>query len=145
MKVAMKAKDTARLSVLRSVIASTLNASKTASPIKTDAQLVALLRKQARSSRDVITEFRQAGREDLVEKEEAQVRVLEGYVEDSGIETVAEAELRNIVQAVKAELAAEGIADKAAVGEAMKRLLSPGGPLDGKYVEKADISRILKE
>lgn len=145
LKTAMKAKDTARLTVLRSVISATLNASKTASPILTDAQLVALLRKQARSSQEAAAEFRDAGRQDLVEKEEAQVRVLEEYANGSGIEAVGEAELRSIVAAVKTELAAEGITGKAAVGEAMKRLLAVGGPLDGKDVEKMDVVRVVKE
>ncbi|KAK1766743.1 Yqey-like protein-domain-containing protein [Phialemonium atrogriseum] len=145
LKTAMKAKDAARLTVLRSVIAATLNASKTASPIRTNAQLVALLRKQARSSQEAADEFRDAGREDLVEKEEAQLRVLREYADGSGIESVGEEELRNMVEAVKAELVSEGITGKAATGEAMKRLLAPGGPLDGKDVEKADVVRIIKE
>lgn len=145
LKAAMKAKDAPRLTVLRSVLSATLNASKTASPIRTDAQLVALLRKQARSSLDAAAEFRDAGRQDLVEKEEAQVRVLQEYADGSGIESVGEAELRSMVGHVRAELAAEGITGKAATGEAMKRLLATGGPLDGKDVERSELVRIVKE
>lgn len=141
----MKAKDTARLSVLRSVISTTLNASKSATPISTNVQLVALLRKQIRSSQEAAAEFSDAGRQDLVEKEEAQIRVLQEYADGSGIVAVGEAELRSIVETVKAELAAEGITGKAATGEAMKRLLATGGPLDGKDVEKTEVVRIVKE
>ncbi|TPX14991.1 uncharacterized protein E0L32_004821 [Thyridium curvatum] len=145
LKTAMKAKDTARLGVIRSVISSTLNASKTASPIKTDAQLVALLRKQARSAQEAAEEFRAAGREDLVEKEEAQVRILEEYAAGSGIESIGEAELQPIVEAVLAEMAAEGVTAKSQMGEAMKRLLAPGGPLDGKDVQKTEVIKVVKE
>lgn len=145
LKTAMRAKDAARLSVLRSVLASTLNASKTESPIRTDVQLVALLRRTARSSQDAAAEFRAAGREDLAGKEEAQVAVLEGYVADSGVDAVSEEKLRGIVQAIMAEAAAEGVSAKSAMGEVMKRLLAPGGPLDGKDVEKADVARVVKE
>lgn len=145
LKTAMKAKDAPRLTVLRSVLAATLNASKTASPIRTDAQLVALLRKQVRSSQDAAAEFRGAGRQDLAEKEDAQVQVLQEYADGSGIETLGEAELRKVVETVKKELAAEGITGKTATGETMKRLLAPGGLLDGKDVERSELARIVKE
>jgi uncharacterized protein YqeY len=141
----MRAKDAPRLAVLRSVLATTLNASKTASPIKTDLQLVNLLRKQARSQRESAEEFRNAKREDLAEKEEAQIKVLEEYANSSGIQTVAGEELRNIVEGTMGELAAEGVTGKSAVGEAMKRLFAPGGPLEGKDVEKNEVSTTVRE
>ncbi|KAK3688109.1 hypothetical protein B0T22DRAFT_145029 [Podospora appendiculata] len=145
LKTAMRAKDATRLSVLRSVLAATLNASKTASPIQTDVQLVALLRKTARSCQESVTEFRGAGREDLAEKEEAQIRVLEEYTAGSGVESVSETQVREMAAAVKAALASEGITDaKTATGEAMKRLFAPGGPLDGKDVDKKEASKIVR-
>ncbi len=100
LKAAMKAKDAARLTVLRLVLASTLNASKTNAPIQTDAQMVALLRKTTRSSQDAVDEFRAAGREDLAGSEEAQIKVLEEYVSGSGIETVTGDGLGHIVRTV---------------------------------------------
>ena len=145
LKSAMRAKDAPRLAVLRSVLSATLNASKTASPVRTDQQLVALLRKQAKTQRDSVEEFRGAGREDLAEKEMSQIKVLEEYAEGSGDETVGEEELRGIIEATKAELAADGANGKSALGETMKRLFAPGGPLEGKDVEKAEVSRLVKE
>lgn len=145
LKTAMRAKDAPRLAVLRAVLAATLNASKTASPIRTDQQLVALLRRQARTQKESVEEFRGAGREDLAEKELSQIRVLEEYAEGSGVQTVGEAELRGILEAAKAELAAEGTTGKSALGEMMRRLFAPGGPLEGKDVEKGEVSRLVKE
>ncbi len=145
LKSAMKAKDATRLSVIRSVISSTLNASKTASPIRTDAQLVALLRRTARQFQEAAEEFRGAGRADLAEKEDAQVQVLEEYARGSGVESVAAEELRGMVHATLSEMAAEGVDAKAQVSEGMKRLLGAGGPLDGKDFEKSDVVSILKE
>ncbi|OAA59561.1 hypothetical protein SPI_05759 [Niveomyces insectorum RCEF 264] len=89
LKAAMKAKDAPRLTVLRTILAATLNASKTAQPIRTDAQLVALLRKTARASQEAAAEFRGADRADLAEKEEAQIRVLEEYAQASGLASVS--------------------------------------------------------
>jgi uncharacterized protein YqeY len=145
LKAAMKAKDAARLTVLRSVLAATLNASKTATPIRTDTQLVGLLRKTARASRDAADEFRQAGRADLAEKEESQIQILDEYCAGSGVQSLSDADLQQIVHGVLGQLKAEGIESKSAMGEAMKRLLQPGGPLDGKDIDKAAVTKLVKE
>ena len=143
LKTAMRAKDAPRLAVLRSVLAAVLNASKTSQPIETDAQLVALLRKTARTAQEAADEFRAANRSDLVEKEEVQLRVLEEYIAGSGVESINEAELKDMVLAVRSELAAEGVDAK--MGDVLKKLLGPGGRLDGKDVEKATVAKIVKE
>ncbi|TGJ78301.1 hypothetical protein E0Z10_g10460 [Xylaria hypoxylon] len=141
LKSAMRAKDAARLSVLRAALSSTLNASKTSSPITTDVALVALLRKQARGCADARDEFAAAGRDDLVTKEEAQIAVLDEYMGGSGVEELSGDQLRAIVQDAVAGLGDE----KPKMGDIMKTLLAPGGPLDGKNVEKAELARVVKE
>ncbi|KAK7927954.1 hypothetical protein PG985_004952 [Apiospora marii] len=148
LKTAMRAKDAPRLAVLRSVLAATLNASKTASPIATDAQLVALLRKTARASRDAAAEFQDAGRADLVDKEQAQIAILEEYAAGSGVQEVGADELRTIVAGVVTAMTSEGAetaGGKAQMGNVMKKLLAPGGPLEGKDVEKSELAKIVKE
>lgn len=145
LKAAMRAKDAPRLAVLRSVLSATLNASKTASPIRTDQQLVALLRRQAKTQRESAEEFRGAGREDLAEKELSQIRVLDEYADGSGVQAVGADELEAVLEATKAELAAEGVTGRSALGETMKRLFAPGGPLEGKDVDKGEVSRLAKE
>ncbi|TVY52847.1 Altered inheritance of mitochondria protein, partial [Lachnellula suecica] len=94
----MRAKDTARLSVLRSLLSSTLNASKTSSPINTDLQMLSLLRKSSAQGKTASEEFRKNGREDLAAKEEAQVGILEEYA--GGVEVVGEGEIRGVVEGV---------------------------------------------
>ncbi|KAH8681385.1 Yqey-like protein-domain-containing protein [Xylariales sp. PMI_506] len=146
LKTAMRAKDAARLSVLRSILSATLNASKTANPINTDAQLVALLRKTARASEEASAEFKSAGREDLVEKEEQQISILDEYVSGSGVQVLGDEELKTIVSGVVTAMTSEGVVQgKAKLGDVMKKLLAPGGPLEGKSVEKADLARVVKQ
>ncbi|KAJ1333617.1 hypothetical protein MN608_03609 [Microdochium nivale] len=145
--MAMRAKDAPRLAVLRSVLAATLNASKTAQPITTDAQLLSLLRRTQRGNEEASAEAAQAGRKDLVDKEQAQIRVLEEYVAGSGVEEVSDEQLRAVVSGVIGAMTSAGevTGGKAKLGEVMKTLLAPGGPLDGKSVEKAQVARIVKE
>ncbi|KAI1142205.1 GatB/YqeY domain-containing protein [Hypoxylon sp. FL0543] len=149
LKTAMRAKDAPRLTAIRSILTATLNASKTAAPITTDAQLVALLKKTQRASLDASAEFAAANRQDLVDKEQAQVAVLEEYIAQSGVEDVSEDQLRTIVAGVVTALTSEAAlpaaGEKARFGDVMKKLLAPGGPLDGKSVEKAQVAKIVKE
>jgi uncharacterized protein len=142
LKEAMKAKDKNRLTVLRGIMAATLNASKTANPINTNAKVVALLRKTAKASQDAVAEFREAGREDLVEQEENQVKILEAYA-DSGAVRVEPAEVEAVAKEVLAKLKESGSAAVKA-GDMIKVLLAPGGPLDGKDIDKAEMARTVK-
>ncbi|TVY85762.1 Altered inheritance of mitochondria protein, mitochondrial, partial [Lachnellula willkommii] len=95
LKSAMQNKDANRLSVLRALLSQTLNASKTSSPINTDMQMLALLRKSSAQSRAASEEFKRNGREDLARKEEDQIRVLEEYA--GGVSVVGEEEVRRVV------------------------------------------------
>lgn len=145
LKAAMRAKDANRLAVLRSVLAATLNASKTDKPIQTNAQLVSLLQKSARKAQEAAAEARGAGREDLAEKEEAQMRILEEYAAGSGVREMGEAELIQLIESTKANLAAEGVNEKALMGQIVKKLLAPGGPLDGALVENKVVVKLITE
>ncbi|KAI1133767.1 Yqey-like protein-domain-containing protein [Nemania abortiva] len=139
LKTAMRAKDAARLSVLRGALSATLNASKTLNPVKTDAALVALLRKQARASADARAEFAAAWREDLVAKEDAQIAVLEEYIAGSGVEVIEGDELEALVKDVVA-----GLNDTPKMGNVMKVFNAPDGPLEGKTVDRAELVRVIK-
>lgn len=142
LKTAMREKDTNRLNVLRGLLAEVTNSAKTANPVKTDMQLLSLLRKRAASAKAASDEFKTAGREDLVEREDNQVKVLEEYA--GGVETMSADEIRDIViKAVDEAKAEQG--SKVNMGEVLKKLLGPGGSLDGKPVEKKEVAGIVKE
>ncbi|KAL0944269.1 uncharacterized protein CTRU02_202156 [Colletotrichum truncatum] len=141
LKAAMRAKDAARLSVLRSVLSATNNAAKTASPITTDAQLVALLRKTQRATQDAAAQFRAAGRDDLADKEDLQAKVMADYIANSGVLTVTEAEVRVLVEKAIEEATAAG---KSGLGEVMK-LVNAATQGKDLEVDKKRISELAKE
>lgn len=143
LKTAIREKDTARLSVLRTVLAAVMNASKTPFPVTTDTKLVAMLRKQMRAAEDARAEFASAGREDLVAKEGAQIAVLEEYLGNSGVETVAGPALEAIVKDLARALEAE-TGKMPGMGDIMKTAMGPGGMLENKGVDKAQLVRIIK-
>jgi len=141
LKTAMREKDTNRLNVVRNLLAEVTNAAKTSSPIKSDLQLLSLLRKRAAASQTASKEFADAGRSDLKEKEDAQIAILGEYA--GGVETMGINQIRDTVSRAIEEM--RGAGGKVTSGDALKRLLAPGGDFEGKPVEKADVARMVKE
>ncbi|KAK1641146.1 Yqey-like protein-domain-containing protein [Colletotrichum phormii] len=141
LKTAMRAKDAPRLSVLRSVLSATNNAAKTDSPIATDAQLVALLRKTQRATQDAATQFRAAGRDDLADKEDTQAKVMAEYIASSGVVTVTEADVRVLIQKAVEDSVAAG---KTGLGEVMK-LINKATQDKDLEVEKKRVAELVKE
>ncbi|KAJ9635769.1 hypothetical protein H2199_008121 [Coniosporium tulheliwenetii] len=125
LKNAMKAKDTARLAVLRAVLAEITNSSKTSSPITTDLQLLSLLKKRTSGAKAAEQEFREAGRGDLVQREEEQRRVLEEYAEGLEAETMGDVEVRAAVERMVGEVEKEG--EGADGGGAQEAVCAGGG------------------
>ncbi|UKZ60806.1 uncharacterized protein TrAtP1_002076 [Trichoderma atroviride] len=142
LKAAMRAKDAPRLSVLRSIMSANLNASKTSSPIRTDVQLVALIRKLQKSAQDAVADAKAAGRDDLVDKENQQIAILDEYVAGSGVQSLGEAEIKALInEAVEAAKGA-GAAGKSLMGDVMKRV---NAALEGKDVDKKSVAALVKE
>jgi uncharacterized protein YqeY len=132
LKTAMRAKNKPALNTIRALQADIINASKTTKPITTDAALYSLIQKQIKSSSASIEEFRNAKREDLVEKEQAHLDVLNGYAKE--IPTVQEGEVDALVKSV-----VEGLEEgKRSFGSVMGKVMGgvKGRPLDMDYVTK---------
>jgi len=141
MKAAMKARDTNRLNVLRGILAETTNASKTSTPFKTDIQLLSLLRKRAAASKAAAQEFGAAKRDDLRDKEEAQIAVLNEYA--SKVKVAGKDEVMETIAKVIEEMRTQGISVN--TGSVLKAVIGAGGALDGRPVENAEVASIVKE
>lgn len=84
MKASMKAGDTARTSTIRMIIAKLKEADIAARPQGVekvpDDQIAAMLRGMVKSRRESADLYRQGGRRDLVDKEEAEIAVIESFL-----------------------------------------------------------------
>lgn len=129
-----------RLNVLRAILSDATNASKGPSPIKTDLQVLALLRKRIAGSKAASEEFMQAKRDDLKLKQDEEIAVMDEYA--GQVETVAEEDIAKAV-----EQAYETLKNMAKVnaGMMLKELLRPGGMLNGKAVDGSQVARIVHE
>ena len=124
--------------MLRSIISETNQLASGPNPIRTDLQILAMLRKRKAASQVAAQEFADANRQDLKEKEEAQLAVLEEYA--SSVQLMSEDELKTVVADVVASLGEDGKNS----GRVMKALLQQGGSLDGKPVDKKQLSDVVR-
>lgn len=130
-----------RLNVLRGVLADIINSSKINRAITQDSQVVAILKSRLKLSENAAAEFAAAEREDLKANEEAQVSILQGYLD--GLETVPEKDIKNAALKALDILRLEG--KKIHQGAVIKLLLSPDAPFQGKHLDMPSVTRIVRE
>jgi uncharacterized protein YqeY len=120
MKTAMRAKDSARLGTIRLLLAAIKQKEVDERITLDDAQVIGVLDKLVKQRKDSITAFAQAGRTDLVDKETAEMQVLEGYLPQRLSADEVAAEVRRIV----AEVGATGPGDMGKVMAGAKAQLA---------------------
>lgn len=128
---AMRARDRVRLGTIRMIQTAIMEREKSGGAAPTEADLVAVVTKQAKQRRDAIAQFTAAGRTDLAETEAAELAVIETYLPAQLSDDAIDAAVREIV----AETGASSMQDLGRVmGPAMKRL---AGQADGARVQAA--------
>jgi uncharacterized protein YqeY len=120
MKTAMRAKDSARLGTIRLLLAAIKQKEVDERITLDDAQVVGVLDKLVKQRKDSITAFAQAGRTDLVDKETAEMQVLEGYLP----QRLSADEVAAAVRRIVAEVGAAGPGDMGKVMAAAKAQLA---------------------
>jgi uncharacterized protein YqeY len=120
MKSAMRAKEADRLLAIRNLLAAMKQKEVDERVVLDDAAVVAIVDKLVKQRKDSIAAFTQAGRTDLVEKESAELAVLQGYLPER---LDADAIAREVA-AVVAELGAAGPGDMGKVMGAVKTRLA---------------------
>ena len=128
MKTAMREKNASQLESIRMLRAAIQRVEVDEQKDIDDAQVLAIVEKQIKQSKDVISQFTEGDRADLAEKEQVHVDNLMGYLpEQLSDEEVAEA----VANAI-AEVGAESMKD---MGKVM-------GLLKGQLQGKADMGKV---
>ena len=112
MKTAMRAKDAPRLLTIRGLLAAIKQREVDERIELDDAAVTAIVDKLVKQRKDSIQQFTAGGRQDLVDKEQGELRLLEAYLPAR----LSEAEIKAEVAALVAETGAAGAAD---MGKAM--------------------------
>ena len=131
MKVAMRARDNDTRDAVRYVLSAVKNAEIAKRGELTADDELKLIRAQVKQRQDSIEQFRSGGREDLAEKEESQVRILEKYLPQQ----MGDDELAEFVRTGISETGAQGPKD---MGKVMGLLSSKAeGRVDGRRLSTA--------
>jgi uncharacterized protein len=128
---AMKSRDQTRLSALRMAKAALMNAAVSKGRDLDEAESAQVLGSLLKQRRDSIEQFTSAGRTDLVDKERAEMAVLEAYAPPP----VSEQDLSASVDAAIADTGATSAKD---IGRVMKAAMArlAGRMVDGKAVNE---------
>lgn len=137
LKAAMIAKDTVRTETLRSIRAEILKADKSGSDREmNEEEEIEMLSKQAKMRRESIEQFESAGRTDLVDKEKAQLEIIEAYLP----EQMSQEDAEKVIDKIISDTGATEQKDFGKVmGAAMKELK---GKVDGKVIQDIVKSRL---
>lgn len=126
LKDAMRSGDTLRRDTIRLALSSLRNAEIEFGGELDDDGVLAVLGKEAKQRRESIEEFKNAGRQDLVDQEEAELGVLTGYLPAQ----MDRAQVVEIARKVIDEAGAKGPGD---IGKVMPKLMAElRGRADGR-------------
>ena len=134
MKDAMRAKDAPRLLTIRGLLAALKQREVDERVVLDDAAVVAIVDKLVKQRKDSIAQFTAGGRQDLVDKEQAELVVLEGYLPAR----LSEAEVRDEVTRLVASLGAKGPGD-------MGRVMGAARPAFSGRADMALVSAAVKQ
>jgi len=129
--VALKAQEALKLSVLRMMKAALKNKQVELGRPPDDAQAVAVLRLLVKQRHESVELFRQGGRQDLADKEAAEIKIIESYMPAAATDEEIEA-------AVAVAIAETGATAPKDLGKVMKAAMAKlaGKNADGKRVNE---------
>lgn len=134
---AMKAQDAARTSTLRMVKAAMMNRQIEKGAELDDNDMQKLLVSLVKQRRDSIEQYEKAGRQELVDKESAEIAVIETYLPAP----VSQEEIEQAVTAAIAETGASSMKDMGKVMKAVQAALA-GKNADGRLVSEVVKSKL---
>ncbi|MBG8589640.1 GatB/YqeY domain-containing protein [Neisseria meningitidis] len=133
MKTAMRAKDQVSLGTIRLINAAVKQFEVDERTEADDAKITAILTKMVKQRKDSVKIYTEAGRQDLADKENAEIEVLHRYLP----QMLSAGEIRTAVDAAVAETGAAGMADMGKVMGVLKTRLA------GK-ADMGEVNKILK-
>ncbi len=132
---AMRSKDALRLSVLRMMKSAVKNKEVEKMKSLDENEVVAVLNTLMKQRKESVEQFRQGGREELAQKEEAEIKIIQQYLPDAA----SEEDIRQAIDAAVQETGASSMKD---MGKVMKAALAR---LAGKTADGARVSQMVKE
>jgi len=126
----MKAGEKIKVSTIRMILSEIKNAEIAKRGELDDDELLSVLSREAKKRKEAIEEFKKGNRQDLVDRETEELRIIQDYLP----EQLSEDELRGIISETIDEVGASSTGD---LGKVMGRVMPKlKGRADGKLVNK---------
>ncbi|MCL0311651.1 GatB/YqeY domain-containing protein [Apilactobacillus sp. TMW 2.2459] len=136
LKNAMKAHDKVKLTVVRMLKASLMNEKIKLGHDLSDEEEITVVSREAKQHKESIDEFKEAGRDDLVEQQEAELSILKDYLPKQ----LSEDEINQVVSEAIEQVGASNMSDFGKVmGAVMPKVK---GKADGNLVNQAVKSQL---
>ena len=132
---AMRSKDPLRLSVLRMMKTAVKNKEIEKMKALEEGEVISVLNSLVKQRKDSVEQFRKGGREELAQKEEAEIKIIEEYLPAAA----SDEEIQRAVEEAIQETGASSIKD---MGKVMKTTLAR---LAGKSADGSRVSQLVKE
>jgi uncharacterized protein len=130
LKKAIRSQDKNRVSVLRLLLSAIHNQEIDKGGDLTEKEIGLVIRKEAKNRRESIEAYRQAGRENLQKKEEAELAILTEFIPPA----ISEKEVRDLV---RKKIQEKGFSGQSGFGPLMGQVMNQiGGQADGLLVAK---------
>ncbi len=129
--VSMKAQDALRTSTLRMVKAALMNRQIEKGGALDDDEVSKLLRSLVKQRRDSVEQYEKAGRQELADKEKAEIEIIEAYLPQAA----SKEEIENAVTTAIAETGAASMKDMGKVMKAVQAALT-GRNADGRMISE---------
>jgi len=129
-KEAMRAKETRKRDTLRNILAAIKQIEVDERRELSDADVEKILMKYAKQREDAIVQFKEAGRDDLVAKDEAELALVQSYLP----EPMSDDELETVLEEIIAETGASSMKDMGKVMGAAKSAI--GSRADGGRINQ---------
>ncbi|MFC1942859.1 GatB/YqeY domain-containing protein [Chloroflexota bacterium] len=130
LKLAMKSGDTVKRTTIRLLMASINNAEIAKRAVLEEADILGIIAKDVRQHQESIESFKQGNRQDLVDKEEAEMVIIQSYLPQQ----VSREEIVETARKIIAEVGAQGPGDK---GKVMPKIIAQlKGKADGREINE---------
>lgn len=134
---AMKAKDEVRLNTLRMIKTALKNRQVDVQHELSDAEVIQVMKSLIKQRQDSVEQYQQAGRSDLAEHEQNEIRIIEHYLPPM----LSQADVERVVDETIQELGASSLRD---MGQVMKAVMGKLATalVDGKMVNQMVRSKL---
>lgn len=130
LKLAMKEKDINKKNAVQMVRTAILQIEKDKQIEISDEQILDIISKEIKKRKESLEDFEKAGREDLIQKTNEEIKAIEGYLPAQ----LTDEELKEKLQEIIAELGATTMKDMGSVMKKAKEVI--GAAADGKRINE---------